>query len=81
MSASQPRNTAAIERRLQNLWSRLLPYLKSNEQLLPGTPEIEKVRDNLHANWWLTLHILGCSCTTGSLDLCGRHFTFFMNPT
>ena len=58
MSASQSRNTAAIERRLQTLWSRLLPYLKSNEQLLPGTPEIEKVRSNLHANWWLTHHIL-----------------------
>jgi hypothetical protein len=59
MSASQPRNIVAVERRLRNLWSRLLPYLKSNDQLLPGTPEIEKVRYNLHANQWLTLHILG----------------------
>ena len=58
MSASQPRNTIAIERRLRTLWSRLLPYLKSNGQLLPGTPEIEKVRCDLHANRWLTLHIL-----------------------
>ena len=57
MSASQPRNIVAVENALRKLWTRLLPYLKSNDQLLPGTPEIEKVRYYLHTNQWLMLYI------------------------
>jgi len=63
MSASQPTNIVAVDSGLRNLWTRLLPYLKSNDQLLPGTPDIEKVRYWSHANLWLTLYILNAAAS------------------